>query len=239
MLTSLRLAPLVAAVLLVAAPMAPAQQGDDLARVRAKFPAASIERLETILAEASRDGVPRELLAEKAVEGVAKGHRPEVVIRAVSTLADELRATVRLLGRDTPPAGLEKATDAIRHGVGTDAVRRLARTSPQDFPLFLQAIEDLLHAGVALEIAQGVVLDAASRGMRSQEVLALPQTLRRMVREGNTPVEAATAIRRSLTGRSTIPPAPPGVIGRTGPPSAGTTRRIPPPSPGPIPPLAR
>jgi len=232
---SLRLAPLVASLLLVAAPTAPAQQRDDLARVRVQFPAASVERLETILAHATDDGVPRELLVEKAVEGVAKGHRPDVVIRAVSTLADEMRATVRLLGRDTPPPGLEKATDAIRHGVEPDVVRRLARTSPRDFPLFLQAIEDLLHAGVELETAQGVVLDAASSGMRSQEVLTLPQTVRRLVREGSSPIEAATTVRRSLTGRSTIPPSSPGILGRTGSP-VGTTRRIPPPSPGPIPP---
>lgn len=234
---SARLAPIAVAVLLGMAATAPAQQTDDLARVRVKFPVAQVERLETILAEAQEDGVPRELLVEKAVEGAAKGHRPAVVIQAVSTLADEMRATVRLLGRETPAPGIEKATDAIRHGVEPDVVRRLARTSPRDFPLFLQAIEDLLHAGVELETAQGMVLDAATSGMASQDVLALPQSVRRLVREGSSPIEAATAIRRSLSGRPTIPPSAPGILDRTGASAAGPVRRVPPPSPGRIPPF--
>ena len=237
-MTALRLAPLVAAVLFGVTATAPAQQTDDLGRVRVRFPAAEVERIETILSAAEDEGVPRVLLVEKAVEGVAKGHEPRVVIQAVSTLADELRATVRLLGRDTPPEGLEKATDAIRHGVEPRAVRELARASPGDFPLFLQAIEDLLNAGVELEAAQDMVLDAASRGMRSQDVLALPQTVRRLVREGSSPVEAATMVRRSLrSGRATIPPAPPGVVERAGSPVGTPGRRIPPPSPGRIPPF--
>lgn len=233
---SLRLVPILGVVLLGMAATAPAQQTDDLARVRARFPAEAVTRIETILVEAEDEGVPRALLVEKALEGAAKGHRPDVVIQAVSTLAGELRATVRLLGRDTPLPGLEKATDAIRHGVEPDAVRQLARASPRDLPIFLQAIEDLLHAGVELETAQGMVLDAAARGMRSQEVLTLPQSVRRLVREGSSPVEAATTIRRSLTGRPTIPPSPPGTLGRRGASESGPLRRIPPPSPGRIPP---
>lgn len=233
-----RIVPLALAVLLGVSGPSWAQQRDDLARVRARFPAPAMQRLETIIEGAEGDGVPRVLLVEKAVEGAAKGHEPDVVIGAVSTLAGELRATVRLLGHDTPPAGLEKATDAIRHGVQPGVVRELAARNPDDFPILLQAIEDLLHAGVELDAAQGMVLDASSRGMESQDVLTLPATVRRLVREGRSPVEAATSIRQSLRqGRPTIPPAPPGATLRDEIGIGASRARIPPPSPGRAPPF--
>lgn len=189
-------------------------QDDDLARVRSAFDETTVLRIDSLIAAAADDGVPRVLLVEKAVEGAAKGHEPGVVFTALATLADELRNTVRLLGPDRDPRGLEKANETIRHGVDPEAVRRLAQRHPRDYPMLLQAIEDLLHAGVTLEVAQGTVLDASERGVESHDVLSLPGIVRRLVREGRSPVEAANSIRASLrAGRLTIPPPPPSLLG--------------------------
>lgn len=185
-------------------------QEDDLARVRTEYDAATIARIEALIRAAEADGVPRSLLVVKAVEGAAKGVRAEVVIDGVETWAEELRDAVRLLGRGTEPAGLAKVAESISHGVDRGVVLVLAGDHPVDYPIMLQAIEDLLHAGVGLDDAQGMVAEAASRGMRGHEVLLISATVRRLVREGRSPIAAAESIRRNLrAGRSVIPPPPP------------------------------
>ncbi|MDH3732755.1 MAG: hypothetical protein OEU54_04440 [Gemmatimonadota bacterium] len=206
-------------------------QEDDLARVRAGYDVETVDSLERVIAEAESDGVPRELLVEKAVEGAAKRADAPMLVEAVTTWADELRGAVALLGRGTQPQGLAKAAESIRHGVDEEVVRRLAGDYPVDYPIMLQAIEDLLHTGVELDEAQAMVVDAAERGFKGQDVLTLSATLRRLVREGASPVDAAASIRVNMrAGRVTIPPPPP-------PPGDSRTRtgaRLPiPPSPPP------
>jgi hypothetical protein len=205
-------------------------QDDDLARVRSRYDTASIRELETVIASAEADGVPRSPLVEKAVEGAAKGMPGQVVLEAVRVWADELRVAVRLLGRGADPDGLAKAAESIAHGVDTEVVRKLAGDYPADYPIMLQTIEDLVHAGVELGQAQAVVSDAAERGLRGEDVLTISATLRRLVREGNSPVDAAASIRTNMqTGRPVIPPPPP--TASPFPAGAATGRTIPPPPP--------
>jgi len=185
-------------------------QTDDLARVRAQYDAAVVARIDSLIHAAEADGVPRSLLVEKAVEGAAKGMEAPVVIDGIRTWAEELRDAVRMLGRGAEPAGLVKVAESVSHGVARGVVQRLAGDHPFEYPIMLQAIEDLLHAGVGLEAAQGMVAEAAARGLPGQDVLTISATVRRLVREGHSPGDAADSIRRSLrAGRSVVPPPPP------------------------------
>lgn len=219
--------------LMLAAVFAPplSAQDDDLARVRSSYEAATVFELESLIAAAEADGVPRGPLVEKAVEGAAKGMPGGVVLEVVGSWADELREAVALLGRGADPAGLTKAAESIAHGVDREIVRTLAGDYPVDYPIMLQTIEDLVHAGVELEEAQSMVRDAAERGMRGEDVLTISATVRRLVREGSSPVEAAASIRTNMrAGGRTIPPSPP----PTRPPfpaGVGTRGTIPPSSP--------
>ena len=188
-------------------------QGDDLARVRAEYDSVAVSRIEALIQAAEADGVPRSLLVEKAVEGAAKGMGAPVVIDGIRTWAKELRDAVRILGRGAEPAGLAKVAESVSHGVDRGVVRRLAGDHPVEYPIMLQAIEDLLHAGVELEAAQGMVAEAAARGLPGQDVLTISATVRRLVREGRSPIEATNSIRRNLrAGRSVIPPPPPPLL---------------------------
>lgn len=211
----------------------PLQAQDDLARVRSQYPPTTVAELESLIAAAENDGVPRSLLVEKAIEGVAKRMSGEVVVNAVGLWADELRSAVALLGRGTEPAGLTKAAESIRHGVDPEIVRRLAGDYPADYPIMLQTIEDFVHSGVGLDEAQAMVTDAAERGLRGDDVLTMSATLRRLVREGTSPVDAAASIRLNMRrGGSPIPPSPP--PGGSGVPTrTGVSRIIPPPPPPP------
>jgi hypothetical protein len=223
------------AVALAIGASALAAQTDPLARVRAEYGPAVVTRIEAIIDDAAGDGVPRSLLQEKAVEGAAKRMAAGIVVDAVTVYADELRGAVELLGRNADPVDLEKAADSMRHGVDRRVVGDLARRHPDDFAIFLQAIDDLLHTGVELDVAEGMVSDAASRGLNAQDVLTLSSTVRRLVRDGSSPFEAASSIRQSIrSGRMTIPP--PSASPAGGIPLGTVGRRIPPPPP-PITPL--
>jgi len=195
---------------------------DDLARVRSGYAPEDVARIEAVIDAAVADGVPRELLVEKAVEGAAKGMSADVVVAGIGEWADELRGAVALLGRGADPTGLAKAAESMSHGVDREVIATLARDHPRDYAIMLQTIEDLVHLGVVLDDAQDMVTVAAGRGMPGQDILLIPAVLRRMVRDGSTPLEAATSIRANLrAGGRIVPPAPPFS------PPPGTVRRPP------------
>ena len=215
--------PTALACLLFAVPL-PAQT-DDLARVRAEFGEVHTARIAAAIRAGVQAGLPRGLLVDKAVEGAAKHMQPDVVLTAVRTLSDELLAARDLVGPDADPETLEKTADALRHGVDRDLLVELHRERPGELPLLVVAIEDLLHAGVRLEVAQSIIRDATVRGLRGDDVLILPATVRRLVREGRTPGQAASSVRAQLRrGPPFSPSALPGAPGpaartRTGVPS--------------------
>ena len=193
-----------------------AQEGG-LDRLQRTFSAEEVQRIDAVVENAAKDGIPRSLLVAKAVEGAAKGMTAQVVLGAVSQLAVELRVARRLLGPDVGAYGLEKAADALRHGVSGGVVGALAEEHPRDFPVMLQVIEDLLHEGVALGEAESVVREAASLGYRGDRVLTLPGSVRRLIRGGASPAQAASSLRQTMrTGRPIIPP--PGLSSQTTPP---------------------
>ncbi len=177
-------------------------------RLRAAYGADEAARIEALIAAAQEDGVPRSLLIDTALEGAAKGEGADAVLRAVTVYAEELRAAVRLLGRQTDPRSLKKAADAARHGLDPQFVRGLWRAHTADFPMLVQVVEDLLHEEVRLEVAQGIVQEAAERGLTAEDVLTLPAVVRRLVRDGATPAAAASSVRQSVRlGLPVVPPA--------------------------------
>lgn len=190
-----------------------AAQDAGIERLTREFGEVETARIAAVIDAGVEDGLPRELLVGKAVEGAAKHMSANAVRSAVATLADELRAAVTVVGRESPEK-LSKAADALRHGVDRGFLVDLDRDHPRDFAIMIVALEDLLHSGVSLEEAQGMVAEAASRGYAGEEVLNLPATVRRLVREGSTPLQAASSVREGVRrGRVIIPPPPPDVRG--------------------------
>lgn len=177
-----------------------AAQNDDLARVRMEFGEAAASQIEAAVDRGVLDGLPRVLLVEKAVEGAAKQMPLEAVLGAVRTLSAELQVAARVVGLDADAETLEKAADAIRHGVDRQLLIQLRRDSPREFAVMVVAIEDLIHVGVEPAEAEDMLRLAASNGMSGDEVLGLPATVRRLVREGSTPGQAAQSVRADLGG---------------------------------------
>ena len=182
-------------------------QTDDLVRVQAAFGEVATAQIEVAIQLGVADGLPRSLLVNKAIEGAAKGVGSEVVLVAVRTLADELRQATMVVGRDADEAQLEKAADGLRNGLDRRFLVEVYRESPEDFSMMVIALEDLLRTGVEVTVAQAMLRDASSRGLGANEFLGLPANVRRLVREGRTPFEAARSVRAGMrSGRR--PPYP-------------------------------
>lgn len=156
---------------------------DDRARFSQHLGAVYAARTLSVIEAGVRDGLPRGLLIDKAMEGVAKGMAPQVVLEAVDTFAGELRDALPVVGPRAEPIALEKAADALRRGVGRGLLTRLGRERAGDFPLLIVSIEELLDAGVELNLAEDLVGYAVSEGFDSDAVLRLPASVKLVVRE--------------------------------------------------------
>lgn len=196
---------ILSAVLLGVVPVA--AQTDDLSRIRAELGEVYAARIGAAVNAGVSDGLPRGLLIDKAIEGVAKGMGPEVVLGAVTAFADELRAAISVVGRDADPVKLEKASDALRRGVDRGLLIRLDRDRPEHFAIIVIALEDLLDVGVPLPLAEDMVRYAVSEGLSGDQMLGLPANVKRLVREGRTPGQAASSVHEGLrSGRGVRPP---------------------------------
>ena len=182
-------------------------QTDDLVRVRALLGEGATSQIEAAIQLGLADGLPRNLLVDKAIEGAAKGMGSEVILAAVDTLTDELRRAGTVVGLDADEVHLEKAADGLRSGLDQSFLVELYRENSEDFAMMVVALEDLLRTGVTVRVAQNMLRDASSRGLRVNELLRLPANVRRLVREGRTPFEAVRSVRASMrSGRR--PPYP-------------------------------
>ena len=152
--------------------LAPPLAGQD-ARFSRHLGAVYAARTLSVIDAGVRDGLPRGLLIDKAMEGVAKGMSPEVVLAAVDTFAAELRDAASVLGPGAAPIALEKAADALRRGVGRELLMRLGRDRA-DFPLLVVSLEELLDAGLDRSLAEDLLRHA---------VLRLPASVKLLIRE--------------------------------------------------------
>ena len=173
-------------------------QTDDLVRVRALLGEGATSQIEAAIQLGLADGLPRNLLVDKAIEGAAKGMGSEVILAAVYTLTDELRQAGTVVGLDADEVNLEKAADGLRSGLDQSFLVELYRENSEDFAMVVVALEDLLRTGVTVRVAQNMLRDASSRGLRVNELLRLPANVRRLVREGRTPFEAVRSVRASM-----------------------------------------
>lgn len=208
-----------------------------LERLRQSYPAEAVQQIEGIVAEAEGAGVPSDPLIAKALEGAAKGVPAERVVAALRSYAARLREAAALVGAPQDASGIVVAADALRRGVPADAVRTLARERHREFTVPVVVLGDLVEAGVPAERAYGVVQDAIAQERTADELLAIPAAVRRLMREGQGPDEAAAAVGRMIgqgqfwgtpgphgtptMGPRSGPPVPPG----SGPPEGSRKKK--------------
>lgn len=178
------------------------------------------ERIREAVERAREEGLPVEPVVDKALEGAAKGVAPPRVAAVVSGYVDRLSRGRDLLPDGASGALVTAAADALRRGVPGEAVRALARTRSEETPMALVVLGDLVEMGVPAEPAEAVVRQALEKGHTGDELLVLPAAVRRRIRSGAPPEQAASTVAEGIRrgaplpvpsgGPETGPPVPPG-----------------------------
>lgn len=181
-------------------PAEAAGQIPHLDRLRSAFPPGILNRIEQIVKEAEKAGVPPSLLVDKALEGAAKGVAPGRVVSTLSSYAGRLRKARGLVGSRVGPNGLTAAADALDRGVSGGAIRTLAKGGSGDLSIRLIVFGDLRSAKVSEKRAQDLVRAAAARGYKGDRLLSVSAAVRRRIRQGAKPDEAASAVLEQLSG---------------------------------------
>lgn len=171
---------------------------DKAQKVREALPPEVATEVETIARAASEAGIPTGPLYDKALEGAAKRVPSARIVPAISAYADRLLAARQALGVRNEP-WIVAGADAISRGVSTDA---LARMAPGDQgprgPMSVVVLGNLVESGVPADRALEVVMEAVRTDQGEADMVAISGTVDRMIRDGNTPHDAAGRLVRHM-----------------------------------------
>ncbi len=150
--------PLVVAAVCASAPLS--AQEDHASRL-ATAPGELAATVVELVRSAEAIGVPAKPLTDLALEGLAKGHAPADVARAVEALARDMgraRSALAEAGAPVTPVQVESATMAIRMGVDGREIADIASAQ---------------GGGEGLSVALLVLGELVERGVGSDQALAM------------------------------------------------------------------
>lgn len=150
-------------------------------------------RVDAVLASARSGGLPAEPLVDRALEGVAKGARPELIVAAVTRLLEELRLARQAFGDGASGAELTAGASALRAGASRADLAQLRLLRPRQ-PLTIPAavLADLVAAGVAADTGIAAVLALASNA-GDADYIAFRRNVERDISLGASPASSIGA----------------------------------------------
>ena len=180
-------------------------------RLVGRLPDAQRAKVETALAVARAERLPPEPLVDRALEGVAKGARPDLIVAAVNRLLEELRAARHAFGATASAAELTAGASALRAGAMPAHLARLRQLRP-DQPLTIPAavLADLVSAGVPADTGIAAVLALASYAADA-DYIAFRRNVERDIALGASPAASIGVRLRTVAEMADAAPA----LGRT------------------------
>ncbi len=185
-------------------------------RARESLPSQVFQGVDALATEMVEAGIPPEPLFNKALEGLAKRVPSDRLLPAITRYAGQLRLARDAFG-DLGGGPLYVAgADALQRGIDVEILRSFGRRegdSPEPSPMAVLVLADLVEAGIPADQALGVVREALRLRTGEQQMLGMTARVRQMMRQGQSPQEAADQVRRSLQrgrGGGIGPPVPPG-----------------------------
>ena len=152
---------------------------------------AAQQRVEALVRDFERRGLPADLLRAKIAEGSAKGASQTRIADAVTLLALRVDSVARVLAPSVSVPELHAGAEALSVGVSALSLRSLRREAgrrPAD-PYFLFVVR-LVRRGVTPEQALHAARALISRQVASNTLLAIADDLSRDVAGGMSPAAA-------------------------------------------------
>lgn len=167
-------------------------------RLVGRLPDPARLEVDALLNEARVAGLPAEPLVDRALEGVAKGAPPDLIVGAVRRLRDELTRAREAFGSSASPAELTAGASALRAGATPADLRRL-RELRTGQPLTVPAgvLADLVAAGVPIDDGLHAVLALAETAEDTDYVL-LQRNVERDISLGASPAAAVGVRLRAI-----------------------------------------
>lgn len=194
-----------------------APQESARSRARAALPPDVFSDLDQLAGQLAEEGIPSGPLFNKALEGLAKRVPPQRIVPAVNRYAGQLRLARNAFGAAANGPLLVAGADAIQRGVETNILNRLGQREeggPNLSPMAVLVLADLVEAGVPAERALGVLREAMRMRQNEQQMLGISGRVRQLMRQGQSPQDAAEQVRRAIQrgrrGGGVGPPVPPG-----------------------------
>jgi hypothetical protein len=181
-------------------------------RAQSTLPAEVFSQIDAAAQAAAQEGIPGDILFNKALEGAAKRVPADRLLPAVQEYAGRLRQAHGAFGPGAQGPLLVAGADALQRGVGPELLEGLGR-SPDRSPMACLVLADLVETGIGGDHALSLVREALQRRAREQQMLDMPAQLRRLMRQGQSAQDAVEQVRRGLRGQrggGMTPPVAPG-----------------------------
>lgn len=158
-------------------------------------------RLDAIVRDFDRRGLPTDLLRAKIAEGTAKGATQPRIAEAVAMLAARVDSVARLLAPSVTPQELHAGAEALSVGVSAPSLRaiRAAAGRRSAEPYFLFVVR-LMRRGVAQDHAVRAARSMIERQVAANTLLAFADDLARDVANGIAPNDALSDRLTRLVG---------------------------------------
>ncbi len=202
-------------LLTLAVLMTPAMQAQESARESAQrtLPASVFENVSALAADVSSSGILDEPLFNKALEGVAKRVLVARLMPAIEAYAGRLGEARNAFGPTATVPLLVGGADALQRGVPSNSLRSRDSEAVRS-PMAVLILAELHENGVPTDRALAVLREATAQRTREDRMLDIPSDVRRLIRQGRPPSDAADQVCRGLQrghGNGDVdPPVPPG-----------------------------
>jgi hypothetical protein len=175
---------------------------------------AAEQRIDALVRDFDRRGLPAELLRAKVAEGTAKGATPTRIAEAVALLASRVDSVARLLAPLVTAPELHAGAEALAVGVSAPSLRTLRQAAGRHSaePYFLFVVR-LVRRGVTQDQAVRAARALIDRQVAPNTLLALADDLARDVASGASPDAALTDRMTRLVGGFGVSSANNGVSG--------------------------
>ncbi|HEX9580491.1 MAG TPA: hypothetical protein VF970_05235 [Gemmatimonadales bacterium] len=171
-------------------------------RLREVLPANVSDQVIAIVTDATAHGLPGRAIADRVLEGIAKGRSGEEVRAAALALAADLAGAHGALvgaGRTPDASEIEAGATAMSLGVDGATVSALAQSAPSGRSLAvpLAVIGALVNRELPADDALQAVLDRLNARASESDLTEMPGEAGQLIAQGYRPSDVGPALRAS------------------------------------------